>query len=406
MKNMELGHLNIPKPELERFSFTHDIQTRLYLQYSGLIESTDIGKRVLSALESDPRVINLKGHIISKGSSALRFEPKVLAMWFLWAINEFGQEVAEEHLNTFLDSSDIPIINTLWVLGVEVDESIQLTNGLCITPISEMPDSREKEYYLKHSFDATGHQQPKPKAAITYLTKITRSHKGDEDPSYTFERDKDFGESSKLLYDASLALNAIENTSCIPYFPTAYTLPQMPIGLFGGSGGGAPLHDVIGHKITKITIEHTDEINTVLSSLLAMPDKEKARYSRVLSRLSQSKRREQIEDKILDLGIALEMALLDDNKNNQQLSLTFRLRGSWLISADENERLSIYHELRDIYNYRSQVAHSGVLCGNDAEKINAVRESFPNFALIAERIVRKLICEERPDWSKLLLGII
>jgi len=108
MKNMALGHLNIPKPELERFSFTHDIQTRLYLQYSGLIESADIGKRVLSALESDPRVINLKDHMISKGSSASRFEPKLLAMWFLWAINEFGREVAEERLNTFLDSSDIP----------------------------------------------------------------------------------------------------------------------------------------------------------------------------------------------------------------------------------------------------------------------------------------------------------
>ncbi len=402
---MKLGHLNIPKPELEKFSFTHNIQTRLYLQYSGFIENTDIGKQVLSALESDPRVMSLDGHMISKGSNASRFEPKVLAMWFLWAINEFGQEVAEEHINTFLDSNDIPIINTLWVLGIDVGESIQLTNGICITPISEMPDSREKEHYLKHSFDSTGHQQPKPKAAITYLTKITKSYK-DDDPSFTFEKDKDFWDSSKLLYDVALALNAIENTSCIPYFSTAYTLPQMPIGQFGGSGGGAPVHDVIGHKITKITIEQTDEINTVLSSLLAMSDKEKARYSRVLSRLSQAKRREQIEDKILDLGIALEMALLDDNKNNQQLSLTFRLRGSWLISTDENERLSIYRELRDIYNFRSQVAHNGVLCGNDAEKINAVRESFPNFALIAERIIKKLICEERPDWSKLLLGII
>ncbi len=356
-------------------------------------------------MEADPRVIDLEGHMISKGSSASGFETKVLAMWFLWATNEFGQKVAEKSLNAFLDSDEIPIVNTLWVLGVEVDDTIQLTNGLCITPISEMPNSREKEHYLKHSFDDTGHQQPKPKAAITYQTTITRSHK-DDDPSTTFERDKDFWESSKLLYDASLALNAIENTSCIPYFSTAYTLPNMPIGLFGGSGGGAPLHDIIGHRVTKIVLEQSDSINTVLSSLLGMSEKEKARYSRVLSRLSQSKRREQIEDKILDLGIALEMALLEDNKNNQQLSLTFRLRGSWLISADETERLSIYRELRDVYNYRSQVAHSGVLCGNDVEKINAVRESFTSYALIAERIVRKLICEERPNWSKLLLGII
>ena len=388
MKNMKLGHLN-----------------RLYLQYSELIESTDIGKNVLSALESDHRVSRLEGHMISRGSGASRFEPKVLAMWFLWAINEFGQKIAEENLNKFLDSYDIPIINTLWILGVELEETIKLTDGLCLTPITDMPDSREKEIYLKHSFDMSGHDQPRPKAAITYLTKITKSQR-DDDQSSTFEKDVDFWNSSKLLYDASLALNAIENTSCIPYFSTSYTLPQMPIGPFGGSGGGRPLHDVIGHKVSKITIKDSSDINTVLSAFLAMPDKEKARYSRVLSRLSQSKRREQIEDKILDLGIALEMALLDDNKNNQQLSLTFRLRGSWLISTSDDERLSIYRDLRDIYNYRSQVAHSGMLCGNDAEKINSVRESFSRFSLIAERIVCKLICEKRPEWSKLLLGII
>ncbi|MFJ5538986.1 hypothetical protein [Vreelandella titanicae] len=404
MKNLELGHLNIPKPELERFSFTHDIQTRLYLQYSEIIERTDIGKQAFSKIESDPRVIGLEGHMISKGSSASIFEPTVLAMWFLWAINEFGQKVAEENLNTFLDTNETPVINTLWVLGIEVDETIHLANGLCITPISEMPSSREKEFYLRYSLDATGHQLPKPRAAITYVTSVSRSDK-DNDPSSAFEKDKVFWDSSKLLYDLSLALNAIEDTSCIPYFSTAYTLPEMPVGVFGGSGGGAPLYDIIGRKVTKVTADKTDEINSVLLSLLDMPEKEKAQYSRVLSRLSQAKRREQIEDKILDLGIALEMALLEDNKNNQQLSLSFRLRGSWLISSDDTERLSIYRQLRDIYNYRSQVAHGGVLCGNDERKIRAVRESFPGLTLISERIVRRLICEEKPDWSKLLLGI-
>lgn len=128
--------------------------------------------------------------------------------------------------------------------------------------------------------------------------------------------------------------------------------------------------------------------------------------SRVLSRLSQAKRREQIEDKILDLGIALEMALLEDNKNNDQLSLSFRLRGSWLIASDYEERQLIYHQLRDIYNFRSQVAHSGALCGNDAERIRAVRESFQEYALLAERIVRQLIYKTNPDWLSVILGAI
>ncbi len=98
------------------------------------------------------------------------------------------------------------------------------------------------------------------------------------------------------------------------------------------------------------------------------------------------------------------MALLEDNKNNSQLSLSFRLRGSWLIGSDHEERQVIYKQLRDIYNYRSQVAHSGSLCGNDAEKINSVREMFQEYSQLAERIIQQLICTNNPDWSKLILG--
>jgi len=98
------------------------------------------------------------------------------------------------------------------------------------------------------------------------------------------------------------------------------------------------------------------------------------------------------------------MVLLEDIKNNDQLSLSFRLRGSWLIGKNSNEREIVYKKLKDIYNYRSQVAHSGMLCGNDMVKINKVRDNFENYCAIAEKIIRKIIFEKKPDWSKLILG--
>ncbi len=78
---MELGLLKIPKPEMEKFSFIHDIQTKLYIQYSNLVEKTELGKKVLEILNADQRVKNLENTMISKGSSASRFEVKNLAMW-------------------------------------------------------------------------------------------------------------------------------------------------------------------------------------------------------------------------------------------------------------------------------------------------------------------------------------
>ena len=127
---------------------------------------------------------------------------------------------------------------------------------------------------------------------------------------------------------------------------------------------------------------------------------------RILSRLSQAKRRSQIEDKILDLGICLEMALLGDNKNLDQLSLSFRLRGSWLIGLDKNDRKKVYTLLKEIYNYRSQVAHSGILTKNRPEKINAIREKFNEYSIIAERIIYLLITNGRPNWANLILDIV
>lgn len=400
---MDIGRLNIPKPETERVAFVHDIQTRLYLQYSRLIEDGGPGASVLEALENDQRVKALNGSMISRGSSASSFETETLAMWFLWAINEYGFEAAERNLNRFLNSETVPVLNTLWVLGIELDSSIELDNGVRIVSIQEMPNSRDKEQYLKHDFGALIHRIPKPKAAITYTNDVTKSSRDNEFPGIQ-EKDKQFWESSNLLNEISLLLNAIDGISCIPYFSTSYTLPEMPIGMFGGSGGGCPLHDIFGYRSSKLPISSASEINSLLSSFSALSFPNKTRMSRVLSRLSQAKRRDQIEDKILDLGIALEMALLDDNKNNSQLSLSFRLRGSWLIAADHKERQAIYRQLRDIYDFRSQVAHSGALCGNDAEKINDVREKFQEYSLLAEKIIRELIYKNSPDWSNLILG--
>lgn len=401
---MEIGHLNIPKPKLDKVTFVSDIQTRLHLQYSRLIEDEKVGAQVLAMLRDDPRVQALNGKMISNGNCATRFELKTLAMWFLWAINEYGQDEAEKNLNIFLDSKKVPVINTQWVLGIELDRTLELEQGYRIIPIEEMPDSRDKEQYLRHDFGTLIHRLPKPKAAITCVRHFTKV-RGSDDSMQETEESKEFQDSFRSLDEIALLLNALDGVSCIPYFSTSYTLPNMPMGMFSGSGGGCPLHDIFGYSSSKLSEDMKGNITDLLNAFGKFQTNNKARISRILSRLSQAKRRSQIEDKILDLGIALEMALLEDNKNNDQLSLSFRLRGSWLVGREKEERQNIYRQLKEIYNYRSQVAHSGILCGNDPEKIKAVRERFQEYALLAERIIRCLIFNGPPDWTELILDV-
>lgn len=398
---MNIGHLNIPKPEMESFLFVHDLRTKLYLQYSRLIENDGPGAQVLKNLEQDHRVQALDKYLIRSGSSFGTFEPKELAMWYLWAMNEYGAEIAATNLNKFLIAENVPVINTLWVLGIEVDEPIKLDNGIRILSIKDMPYSQDKEQYLKHNFDISVHKIPRPKAAITHECNVTKACKEDEF-SVTNENDKEYLKSSYLLYDVALLLNAIEGISCIPYYSTSYTMPDMPFGMFSASGGGSILHDIYGFRVSKLTSSNTTEINQLLNAFSTLSSHNKTRMSRILSRLSQAKRREQIEDKMLDLGIALEMALLENNKD--QLSMTFRLRGSWLVGSDYEDRQHLYDQLLDIYNYRSQVAHNGALCSNDPGKIQVVRDKFEDYTLLAEKIIRQLIYNTKPDWPKLILG--
>lgn len=399
---MQHGKLQFPKLNIEPFSFVHDFQTRLFLQYINIVEKTDVGNKVVEMLSNDSRVKILEGKMISRGSGAHAFEVKTLAMWFLWCANEFGLENAEKYLNSFLDDDVIPVMNTLWVIGIEIDQPIQLSGGYEILPIADLPDSRDKEQFLQSRFDNFVQPRPIPVSAIVRACRVKKALSDDDFVSD--KKDVEFWQSNRRLHEIALLLNTLDGISCLPYYSTSYSYPTTPFGPFGGSGGGSPIYDVLGHKIIKLTSSDQIAIDELIKSYDKLSEPEKKRFQRLLDRLSQAKRRTQIEDKILDLGITLEMLLLEDNSNNDQLSLSFRLRGSWLLGETKEERLKIYEQLKAIYIYRSQVAHSGVLGKGDARKINVVREAFPEYQSLAERICRAILKNGKPDWTKIILN--
>lgn len=401
---MNIGEINIPKIEIQPFAFIHDYQTRVYLQYASIIEKEDLGHLIVQSLTEDPRVSALNGKMLSNGSGAQIFEVKTLAMWFLWCANEHGLDNAKTYLETFLNSEKIPVINTLWILGVKVDTQIILNDYYIIQPLESMPDSGDKEYFLQSRMGRFFQRTTVPMCAITKVCSVNKAW-GQVPPDNSISNSQ-YWEASKRLNDISLILNALNGISCIPYYATSYVNPEVPFGPFGGSGGGSQIYDVLAHGSTKLPSTEIDNINELINKYLAMDDKEKIRAQRVLNRLSQSKRRMQIEDKILDLGIALEMLLLNNNPNNNQLSLSFRLHGSWLVGSDKEDRVKKYKQLKEIYTYRSQVAHSGLLCNGNQEKIERVQQSFPEYLTIAENICQKVIKDGCPDWDKLVLDAI
>lgn len=220
----------------------------LYLQYAALLK-TDVGRRVMAGLRSDPRVQALAGKMLSRGSVAHRFQDEVLGMWFLWRANETDSETATHDLQCFLDADEINVLNTLWVLGVEVEEPTTLADGFALLPIESMPDSWDKEAFLQMQPDPCRPPVPVPSCAIV---KQCRVHRDEPEMQGNPERDtSDFWAVSGRLQDVACVLNAAEGLSCLPFFSTSYVLPDTPVGPFGGGGGGTTVYDVLGYGVIR-----------------------------------------------------------------------------------------------------------------------------------------------------------
>jgi hypothetical protein len=368
------------------------------------VESNDQINSIIADLRSDPRVSALNGMMLSTGSGAAAFEQSHLEMWYLWSVNEHGAEVTKAHLDSWLDADEVEVIATLWVHGLKVDDAIELADGYSIVSPTRMPDSTHKEQAVQFKMPAMGEVSEFPTAAITRMCCVRKVRKGIEVP--TPERDTEFWSTQQRLLDIATVLNVLPGVSCLPAFSTGYCLPTNPYGPFGGSGGGVHMYDVIGRHQTTLTQEHREPLLSALADFQALPDKEQQRFRRILGRLSQGKRRFEIEDKIMDLGIALEMLLLRDNPHREQLALTFRLHGAWLVSAATEERLQNYKILQDLYDNRSRVAHTGLLAEGNPQRITEVRDAFPSYQALAERICRQLLHKPmgREDWKAVVIG--
>jgi hypothetical protein len=119
-----------------------------------------------------------------------------------------------------------------------------------------------------------------------------------------------------------------------------------------------------------------------------------------LDRLSQAVRRNNIIDKAIDLGIALEAMLLHGIGKNDRGELKFRqaIRGAAFLGGPKTERLQTLTLLKDAYDLRSTAVHTGALekgkRGQTADKI------LEDAARICAGIARKLIGRGSfPDWD-------
>lgn len=409
-QGMEIGRIGLPRVVVnEHPSSVNDYSIRVFLTFNKALEETEIGRQVLHKLQASDNAAALDGTMIKRGNYATGFDVKRLAAWWLWRANEVGQKQADCDLEAFFNSDRIDVLGVLWVYGVATETTQKLTEDISLIPVEEMPDSNDKEYILKSNFRpqfALG-VELLPRAALVRRYKSTKLLRNDRPEIKSGEMaSRDF-KAQNQLHEAGLLLNCLPGVCCTAGYFTSYCPPEVPLGPFGGSGGGQSIRDIIQLGASRLEPGHEAILSKLMRKFQGLPASTKPHFERALLRLAQAKGRIDIQDRALDLGIALEMLLLNDVPP-EQLSLHFRLRGAWLIGKTPAERQDLFRLFNRIYRWRSKVAHNGYseeLSGSKSLTHTQVNEKMAECFAVAERVFQTLITRGTPEWNKLILGL-
>ena len=371
------------------------------LAYSALAK-TPRGESVRKMLEAHPSIKAATGrlwlnHLIYRPVASVIGD---LTCWYLLIEDQQGHDAARKFLNDYFERETVRTMFCVWVFGIEPKRSYQF-DGVSLVPVTEMPDSCERDEYLAH---IRNHRSPVAHAAFTTETDIPRVV--DDETAARLVESKLMQGPMDLLSEAVSLVNGIGNLSCLPHWHCTYQRPDVPFGPWAPTGRMARGFDVVGTHSRPFADEDSEALGEMLRRYHALGASDKQWIQVILERIQRSKRQGAPEGKILDLGIAAEMLLLRDQNETDPIALPFRLRGSWLLGSGHRRRLEIYELLKALYSYRCQIAHGGSFKGE--KHAHAAAERIPEFYATVQEILRLAIRPTYPrngaDWLGVILG--
>lgn len=279
------------------------------------------------------------------------------------------------------------------VKGIKINLAYQLTPTASLVPNGQLV----KGYAHARAFanDMLGPQFPTDTAALIQTMVV--------DPALTAldDRDTQSFQSSREQRDAYAARLrlALGLASEGPVeMPLVYGQgdPDCILGLSGEVLSQRPTTTHFGSDVD-VDLPAALSIYAELEAMVA-PDALELSVDRLLrSRLARS-----LEDRIIDLGMAAEIALMHSPKgvSDGKSEVTNKLanRGAWLVAETPDERREVANLLSELYSARSVVVHTGVASGKLQSRIAA-------FDAIVVKVARALLRRGGfPDWKSLVLG--
>lgn len=205
-----------------------------------------------------------------------------------------------------------------------------------------------------------------------------------------------------LCQALSLACHSEVKISFITKFLAEDVLYNLSFGMGGSSWHSRPLGNV-----TEAGQSQIDEAKRFYEILVNIDSDTREKLQIAIDRWVKSTASRNQVDKMIDLGIALESLYLPKS-NIDQLAFQLRLRASWHLGKNKEDRKKLIDEFKAIYTLRSKAVHNGVIPQRvkirEGESV-PTSEFIPKAQDLCRRSIMKILEDgEFPDWDNLILG--
>ena len=364
--------------------------------------SVDIEKAAfenyLNDLRADPDMAKFEGMFANSphGGSISVELAKIARLLLARAVVTNEVEGTAQRFVSYVRENTADAIAVMALSGLEVDQEIKFGPHVSLLPMDKLPRSSHRgtalgQHFMSPNFGKLSTLVTKFKYGPVFYT--PKNPQPPEELAAYLSVDR----AASLLWEAS---NLLGVAGVYPQYHGSWVQPDDWLMRTGISPNGK--FSPFGAQFGREQAVQKDEIEAIAASYFSLDPTSRRKVLRIpLDRLSRAGRQADLADRAIDLGIALEGLLLHDlGSERGELSFRLSLWGAWLIGDDANARNEIQKSLKQLYDLRSRVVHSGSIA-QTSENENKIKRAVKHCQTLIRRMI-ELKCEV--DWQKIVVG--
>ena len=306
-----------------------------------------------------------------------------------------------ETFRSYIEKNSAPMIAVMAVWGAKTTREVRLGPDILLLPLTSVPPSWPRWEALGHTpIPSSGSRDltssPASAALVTDLDFGPIFYWPTEGGFFSAAAQQRTTSAFHDLDEARMLLSLLGISTSLKLF---WVHPKDPLMRAGANAGWLSGRERFDGKDVEVDVDDAEALAAVYFGM--DPTRRQETLHIPLDRLERAIRGDDLADRSIDLGIALEALLLhelDDDRGELRFRLS--LRGAWLGGIDPQERAKIQRTLKDVYDLRSSAVHTGRVEPNQKNY-----ETIASGTSLCRQLILKMIqADGRVDWSTLLLG--